>query len=93
MQGGCYLIRYGGCYLIDGDVLIELLQAIDEFNFAFSYSASNVDAIGDADEVGVFEFDSGALVAVVEKDVETGGGEVGGDFFSGGEEGLRRRCW
>ena len=50
---------------------------------------ADVDAIGDADEVCVFEFDAGALVAVVEEDVEAGGGEVGGDFFSGGEEGAR----
>ena len=42
--------------------------------------------IGDAGEVGVLEFDAGALVAVVEQDVEAGVLEVGGDLFAGGEQ-------
>ena len=73
-------------YLIYVDVLIEFLQAVDKFNFAFSYSAADIDSIGDADQIGVFELYACALVAVVEEDVEAGGVEVGGYFFTGSEE-------
>ncbi len=75
--------------LVDGDVLVCGLEAIEEFYLAFGYSAADVDAIGDAGEVCVFELDAGALVAVVEEDVEAGGGEVGCDFFAGGRGGTR----
>ena len=87
MHRGCYLIGYRGRYLIYVDILIELLQAIDKFNFTFSYSASDIDSIGDANQVSVFEFYACALVAVVEEDVEASGSEVGGYFFTGSEEG------
>ncbi len=49
------------------------MQAVEKFDFAFSYSSSDVDSIGDADEVRVLEFYAGALVAVVEEDVEASG--------------------
>jgi len=48
LHRGCYLIGYGGRYLIYVDVLVELSHAVDKFNLIFSYSASYVDSIGDA---------------------------------------------
>jgi hypothetical protein len=48
LHRGCYLIGYGGRYLIYIDVLVEFLQAIDKFNLTFSYSAPYVDSIGNA---------------------------------------------
>ncbi len=61
-------------------------EAVDELDLIFGDSSSDIDAEGDTDEVGVFEFDSGTLVAVVEEDIEASAGEVFGDFFSGVEE-------
>ena len=58
-------------------------EAVEEFDVAFGQFFAYGDAVGDADEIGVFELDAGALVAVVEEDVEAGGGEVGGDLFGG----------
>ena len=59
----------------------------DELHQAFGGFLADVDAIGDADQVGVLELDAGALIAVVEQDVETGGFEFGGDLFAGAEQG------
>jgi hypothetical protein len=61
-------------------------EAVEEFDFAFGEFFADGDAKGDADQVGVFEFDAGALVAVIEEDVESGGFEDEGDLLSGGEE-------
>ena len=71
----------------DEKVLVLVCEAVDELKFLFDYAAADVDSIGDAGEIGVFEFDAGALVAVVEENVEACGGEVCGDVFSGFEEG------
>jgi hypothetical protein len=61
-------------------------EAVEEFDFAFGELLADGDAEGDADEVGVFEFDAGALVAVIEEDVESGGGRGRRRSFAGGEE-------
>ena len=42
-----------------------------------------IDAIRDADKIGIFEFDAGALVAVIEQDVDAGGFELGGELLAG----------
>ena len=57
-------------------------QAIYEFNFSFSYASSDVDSIWDTDKVSVLEFDPGALVAVVQKDVEAGVRKASGDLLT-----------
>ena len=63
-------------------------EAVEEFYLAFRQFFAYGDAVGDAGEVGVFELDAGAFVAVVEQDVEACGGEVGGKFFGGFDERL-----
>ncbi len=75
-----------------GDVGGGVGEAVDEFDFAFGELLADVDAVGDADQVGVLELDAGALVAVVEQDVEAGCVEVGGDLLAGCEQlGFARR--
>ena len=77
---------------VDGEVGGGVGEAVDEFDVAFGELLADVDAVGDADQFGVFELDAGALVAVVEEDVDAGGVEGCGDLFAGGEEvGLRGR--
>jgi hypothetical protein len=50
-----------------------------------------VDAIGNADQVGVFEFDAGTLVSVIKQHVEACGIELGGERLAGfGERGVGR---
>ena len=88
MQGGCYLISYGGCYLIQGNILTEVFEAIYEFNLTFSNSSSYIDSIGDTRKVGVLEFDASALIPIIQEDVEASGREVGGYLFSGAQEGC-----
>ena len=61
-------------------------ETVDEFHFALSELLPNIDAIWDADEVCVLEFDSGTLVTVIEQDVETGCFEVAGDLFACGQQ-------
>ena len=61
-------------------------EAVYEFYFAFGELLADVDAIRDADHLGVLEFDSCALVAVVQQNVEACGSELGCDGFAGGEK-------
>ncbi len=61
-------------------------EAVDDFDFIFGDTSSDVDTKGYTGEVGVLEFNAGALVAVVEENVEAGGGEAGGDLFAGFEK-------
>ena len=63
-------------------------EAVDEFDLAFGEFLADVDTVGDADEFSVLELDAGALVAVVEQDVDACGFEIGGDLFAGGEQRL-----
>src|ERR1700731_2551245 len=68
------------------NVLGGAAETIDELDFAFAEFLTNIDAKRDAGEVSVLEFHSGALVPVVEEDVEAGLFEVGGDLLAGGGE-------
>ena len=71
---------------------VSLRRRSTSSTLAFGELLADVDTVGDADEFGVFELDAGALVAVVEQDVDAGGVEGSGDVFAGREQvGLRRR--
>src|SRR5580765_2189566 len=86
LQSGCYLFDDSRGYLFDGYLCCRASESVDELNLSFSNAASNVDAIGDADEVCVLEFDASTLVAVVEEDVELVYGQVCGDLLPGGKQ-------
>ena len=64
-----------------------------QLHLAFGGLLADIDAIGNADQVGILELDSGALVAVIQQHVETGGFELGGELFAGAHAVLRRRRW
>ena len=85
MQGRCYLGGYLFDYIVQRYILIEVLQAVNKLDFAFSYSSSDIDSIGNADQVCVFEFDAGTLVAVVQKNIQASGLKGCGYLFSGGQ--------
>ena len=58
-----------------GDVRFDGGVAVvtgDDFEFAVGDAAAADDAEGDADQVPVFEFDTGAKVAVVQQDFDAG---------------------
>ena len=67
-------------------------EAVQELDFVFGNASTYVDAEGDAGEVCIFEFDSGALIAVVEEDVEACGGEGRRRFFLRLRVARARRC-
>lgn len=77
---------YRSCNFSQGNVLINVLQPVNKFNLVFCYSAANIDAIGDTDEIGIFELYAGAFIAVVEEDIDAGGFEICSYSFSCGEE-------
>ena len=41
-----------------------------------------IDAVRDAYKVGIFKFDAGALVSVIQQHVDAGGVELGGDLLA-----------
>ena len=55
-----------------GDVGGLISEAVEELDLALGELLADCDAVRDADEVCVFELDAGALVAVVEEDVDSG---------------------
>jgi hypothetical protein len=51
------------------DVVIFVFEAVYYFDLAFCHSTTDVDAKRDSGEIGVLEFDSRPLVAVVQQHV------------------------
>ena len=86
----------------DGDIGADLGAAVDEFDEAGGEFLAEVDAEGDADQVGVLELDAGAQVAVVVEDVDVkrlefglelvgGVADDGVSELDGGEDDFERR--
>ena len=66
----------------DGDFCIIFVGAMFEFDHAFvEISLTDCNAIWDAQEVVVFEFDTSAGVAVVVENFDASGFELCNDFF------------
>ncbi len=69
-----------------GDVEGGAVETVCDFENVLGEFFADVDAEGDADQVGVFEFNAGALVAVVEQDVNAGARESFGKVKARGVE-------
>ncbi len=91
------LLAQGSCDFADGQLAgggsVAGGGAGDQLDQAFGGLLADVDAVWDADQVRVLELDPGTLIAVVEQDVESGGFEIAGDLFPGGQQARHRRCW
>ena len=57
-----------------------------QFHLAVGGLLTYIDAIWNADKVRILEFDAGALVSVIQEDVDAGGVEFGGELLAGGLE-------
>ena len=88
MGGRCDAIDQERGDIADGDVDGLGAEAIGELDEAFGKALADRDAKGDADEIGVFELDAGALVAVVKEGVEAGGFQPDRNLFAAEAEGL-----
>src|ERR1700691_2725496 len=65
--------------------------ARNQFYIALGSFLADIDAVGNSDQVGIFEFDAGALVAVIKQYVEAGSFKLRGEGLAGcGERGVRR---
>ncbi len=53
-------------------------RALNDLDPIFGNLLSDIDSEGDTDQIGVFELHSGALVTVVEENVEPGGFKLAG---------------
>ena len=66
----------------EANVFCGIAQPVDHFDLSFGKFLADVDPERDAGQVGVLEFDAGALVAVVEQGIKAGAVEVGGECFT-----------
>jgi len=59
-----------------------ILQTIHDLNDAIYKALADIDAIGDADQIGIFELNARTLVAVVEKNIEASRGQIRSDLLT-----------
>ncbi len=52
------------------DLLAPLAAAVDDFHFALGEFFADRNSIGNADEVGILEFDAGPIIAIIEERVK-----------------------
>ncbi len=77
-----------GCDVGGGDIGGFVAEAVGELDEALGETLADGDSERDADDVGVFEFDAGALVTVVQEDVEAGSFKCEGDLLATKAEGV-----
>src|SRR5690349_8129517 len=70
-------------HLVDGDIDALRSCARDEFHLSAGSLFAYVNPVGNSNEIGVFEFDAGTLVSVIQQHVDSGGVESGCDLLAG----------